>query len=149
MQMGWIKQSLATLLLLYGIGTAMAEPRTILTAQEAFDMAQAGEVLLVDVRSPQEWRRTGIPKGAVAETIHRAGGMRAFSMALFARIERDPNQPVALICATGGRSSYIQAALTKAGFTAIADVSEGMEGNGARPGWRKSGLPIDAWPQSE
>jgi hypothetical protein len=45
----------------------------------------------------------------------------------------DRNKPIAIICATGGRTRYLQHALAGAGFTNIIDVSEGMDGLTRRP----------------
>jgi len=49
-----------------GFGVA-SQPRfdgPELTVREAFDAANAGDIFLVDIRTPEEWMRTGIGKGA-------------------------------------------------------------------------------------
>ena len=49
--------------------SAVAEP-LLLRADKAFKLAKSGEILLLDIRSPQEWQQTGVPRGAVALTMH-------------------------------------------------------------------------------
>ncbi len=36
----------------------------VISADDALRLAESGQVVLVDVRSPQEWRQTGVPSGA-------------------------------------------------------------------------------------
>mgnify|MGYP005741592735 FL=1 len=123
---------------------AMANP-AILTPEQAHDKAVSGEILLVDVRSPQEWQQTGVPASAVQQTIHGKGGMPGFAEALLARLSGDKNKPVAVMCATGVRSNYTRKYLEANGFTNVFDVSRGMFGYDSGPGWRESGLPMERW----
>ena len=110
----------------------------IIDAQAAFIKAGAGELLLLDIRSPQEWKETGTGTGAKKVSMHQPG----FLAKLDALTGNDKTKPVALICATGGRSNWLQGELVKRGYTNIIDVSEGMLGSSAGPGWLKRGLPV-------
>lgn len=136
---------LVAIILICGIGTAKAAEGDILTAKAAYDKARAGEVTLIDVRSPQEWQQTGVPAGGIAETIHGDGGLPGFAAALLARFDGDKSKPVALICARGARSAYTKNYLEQAGFTNVSDVSEDMIGGPNGEGWQKQGLPTTAW----
>ena len=136
---------LLAIVLACSIGAAHAADGSILTAKEAYDKAQAGKVVLVDVRSPGEWQKTGVPQGGVAETIHSKGGLPAFATALLARLEGDKAKPIALICATGKRSANTRRYLEQAGFTNVSDVSEGMMGSSHGAGWHRRGLPVNRW----
>ena len=49
----------------------------------------------------------------------------------------------ALICRTGNRTGQVQKFLQAQGFTNVLNVSEGMAGSGAGPGWARRGLPIE------
>lgn len=109
-----------------------------MTPSEALAAADAGTVLLVDIRRPDEWARTGIPRGAVPLDLRRDD----FVAALTALADGDPARPVALICARGVRSDRAAARLAEAGFTHVADVPEGMLGSAAGPGWLGRGLPV-------
>ena len=111
---------------------------TTLTPQQAYEAASQGALVLVDVRRPDEWARTGIGAGAVPIDMRRGD----FENALLQAVDGDRSYPVAVICARGVRSRRMTARLTEAGFTQIIDVPEGMLGSGAGPGWLKSGLPV-------
>lgn len=109
-----------------------------LTAPAAQAAVEAGEILLVDIRRPDEWARTGIAQGAVPIDMRRPD----FVDALLVQTDGRRDLPVALICARGVRSARMSAQLAAAGFTQILDVPEGMSGSGAGPGWVKRGLPL-------
>ena len=115
-----------------------ATTKGIIDAPTAFKKAKNGEILLLDIRSPQEWQETGTGSGAKKVSMHQPG----FLVRLEALTGNDKSQPVALICATGGRSNWLQGELVKRGYTNIIDVFEGMLGSNAGPGWIKRGLPI-------
>lgn len=112
-----------------------------LSAPEAYARASAGEITLIDVRRPSEWRQTGLPAHGEAITIHDPEGLPAFVRKIAALLDNDPARPVALICASGVRSSYAEKLLEQAGFTAVYNVTEGMMGGRAGPGWLKRDLP--------
>ncbi|CUH81356.1 molybdopterin biosynthesis protein MoeB [Tritonibacter multivorans] len=114
---------------------------TRLTVAEAFDQAASGQVLLVDIRTPAEWRRTGLPQGAVPLDMRRPD----FTTELLRLTGGVADAPVALICAGGVRSARLSLRLTEAGFTQIIDVPEGMFGSAAGPGWLNSKLPVTNW----
>ncbi|MBF9044119.1 rhodanese-like domain-containing protein [Rhodobacterales bacterium HKCCE4037] len=110
-----------------------------LSVREAHVQALAGEVLLVDIRRPDEWAGTGS-----AASGHRLDMRREdFTDALLALAEGDRSARIALICARGVRSSRLANQLAAAGFTNVIDVPEGMLGSAAGPGWIREGLPVD------
>lgn len=111
-----------------------------LTVTEAYEAALAQTILLVDIRRPDEWARTGVGAGALALDMRRTDFVSALLKATAGR--RD--MPVALICARGVRSRHLAARLRAVGFTRIIDVPEGMMGSGAGPGWSAQGLPVIA-----
>jgi rhodanese-related sulfurtransferase len=49
---------------------------------------------------------------------------------------------VAVICASGGRSTVIAPKLEEAGYTSIYNVAEGMLGGRYGKGWIPSSLPV-------
>ena len=112
-----------------------------LSVQEVFDRAASGEVLLVDIRTPTEWQRTGLPQGAVPLDMRRPD----FTTELLRLTGGSVDKAVALICAGGVRSSRLSLRLSETGFTQIIDVPEGMVGSAEGPGWLKSKLPIINW----
>ncbi len=112
-----------------------------LTVQQAHTQALAGEILLVDIRTPNEWRHTGLPEGAVPLDMRRAD----FLTVLADLTEGQKDAPIALICAGGVRSARLSRLLIAVGFTHILDVGEGMNGSSAGPGWLNSKLPVTPW----
>lgn len=111
-----------------------------LTPAQAYQGAVSGDLVLVDIRRPEEWASTGIGKGAVRIDMRRPD----FEEALLSATAGDRTRPVALICARGVRSRHMTERLTAAGFTRIIDVPEGMLGSGAGPGWLRGDLPVVA-----
>lgn len=108
-----------------------------LLVAEAHKQAQSGAIALIDIRRPDEWVRTGIGEGAHPIDMRRDD----FNVALAKIVGDDRSVPIALICARGVRSARLSKRLTKAGYTNIIDVPEGMEGSKAGPGWVASNLP--------
>ncbi|HFQ15743.1 MAG TPA: rhodanese-like domain-containing protein [Rhodobacteraceae bacterium] len=108
-----------------------------ISAPDAMTMAAVDEIVLVDIRTPGEWARSGLPQGALALSMQR----QDFPQALLEALGGDMSKPVALICATGSRSAMLQRYLLAQGFSHVLDVSEGMMGNFSAPGWLRRGLP--------
>ena len=107
-----------------------------LYVQEAHRQAVAGDITLVDIRRPDEWKLTGIGEGAHPLDMRRDD----FADALAALVP-DRSALIALICARGVRSARMANRMTKAGFSNIIDVPEGMLGSAAGPGWLAADLP--------
>lgn len=119
-----------------GAGTGGA----VMTPAEAHARAMKGEIVLVDIRTPQEWRETGIPASAHAITMNQDG--RALMAALDKAMGSDRSKPLAIICRTGNRSSMLAPQLKAQGFGNVIDVAEGLAGGRNGPGWLKAGLPL-------
>ena len=114
---------------------------TQLTPVQAHRQALACDILLIDIRRPDEWAKTGIPEGAEPLDMRRDD----FAQALTALANGDTNRQIAVICARGVRSRRLTAQLTGAGFNRIIDVPEGMLGSFAGPGWLAEGLPVRSY----
>lgn len=106
---------------------AQHKPSRIISAAEAHSRAVAGEVILVDVRTPEEWRETGVPESAHAITMHQEP--RAFVQQLLSALDGDPSRPLAIICRTGNRTGSLAPQLARAGFSNVVDVGEGVAGS--------------------
>ncbi len=111
-----------------------------MTPLEAHTRAASGEIVLLDIRTPEEWRETGVPASAQAITMHQDAAK--FFAALEAVTKGDRTKPLALICRTGNRSAALQVELAKAGYTNVTDVAEGVVGGRHGAGWLKAGLPV-------
>ena len=125
-------------------GTVSANEGRV-TADSAYAHAHAGKLTLIDIRSPEEWRRSGVPAGALMISMHAPGGEAAFAKSILRAVGGDKSKPIAVICAVGVRSRWAQRFLARQGHTSVQDVSEGMFGRGKHlPGWIRRGLPIEA-----
>lgn len=109
-----------------------------LTPPEAHAAAKAGDIILIDIRRPDEWAKTGSPEGGHRVDLRDAD----FADRLAALADGDRGAPIALICARGVRSARTANLLAEAGFTNIIDVPEGMLGSAAGEGWINRGLPL-------
>ena len=112
--------------------------QAILSAPQALEKVQAGEIILLDIRSPQEWKETGIASVAIPLSMHERGFLEGLNKIR----QENADKEIALICATGGRTNYLQRELKKRGLGDTIDISEGMMGNGQNVGWIKRGLPV-------
>jgi rhodanese-related sulfurtransferase len=115
----------------------------IIDAPSAAGLAGAGGVL-VDIRTPDERRRSGGPEGAVAIPL-QDGELRfraAFAGEVLAAAGGDRARPVALIDADGRRAQYAARLLAAQGFTQALAVGEGVHGSNLGPGWVARGLPM-------
>jgi len=89
---------------------------------------EAGRVVLIDIREPQE-HATGVARGA------RLLPMGQISKRL-AEIPNDPGTQVLLICNTQNRSSAVTKALRENGYGNVRYVDGGMSG------WVHRGWPV-------
>lgn len=121
------------------IATAATFAETpILSAPEAAQKVATDQFVLLDIRSPEEWEETGLAEGAWPVSMHTPD----FPKQLQSILGKYAPEQIGLICATGGRSSYIADVLAKNGISGVADVSEGMFGNGKAEGWIARGLSV-------
>ena len=113
-------------------------------AATAYSLSTKGELIIVDIRRSSEWRKTGMPVTSHGISLHNflKKVRNDFTEDVVELVERDTSRPIALICATGGRSAYALELLQEAGFSRVFNISEGMLGNGAFPGWIARDLPV-------
>ncbi len=89
--------------------------------------AVAAEPIVVDIRTPAEWRATGVVEEALLLTFFAADG--SYDAAIFvdrlaAEVGRDA--PVLLLCRTGNRTRAVLSVLERAGFRRVAHVEGGL-----------------------
>ena len=106
-----------------------------LSVSEAHAKAKSGEIILIDIRRPDEWARTGLGEGAQPLDMRRDD----FTQELLKLTQGRSDVAIALICARGVRSRKMSDRLGQAGCTKIIDGPEGMLGSGAEPGWLRAG----------
>ena len=147
-----LARGLGTAILMSGLvaGTVQAQVKPVgatspvtLSAVQAHELAQAGEVTLIDIRQPEEWRQTGVAQDVKRVSMRQPGGGQAFAQAIYEAAGSNLDAPIVLICRTGSRTSRLVPLLKEMGFTNVVDVPEGMLGSRAGPGWIARGLPVD------
>ncbi|WP_293863408.1 VOC family protein [uncultured Alsobacter sp.] len=115
----------------------------------AWSLLARGQAVLVDVRSPEELTFVGRVPGSISvpwATGRTLVRNEAFTADLAAAVS--PGAKLLFLCRSGKRSQSAAEAALKAGFTDVANVLEGFEGDldgegrrGRRNGWRFHGLP--------
>ena len=119
-------------------GTAANAEIEKMTPDVAREKALAGEIVLIDIRRPEEWAETGVPDVALLADMTT----RDFVAKITAIRLENPDIPLAFSCRTGNRSNYLTGELEKMGYSGLIDVIGGMSGSRADKGWAKRGLPI-------
>ena len=101
---------------------------TVVSTQEMQALLKMGQVQLVDVRTPLEFKSGYIDN---AQNID-------FQSPTFAQdiLELDKDKPVILYCRSGGRSAKCAEKLQQAGFTKIYDLEGGISR------WKHEGLEV-------
>ena len=97
---------------------------------EAHARVRRRDLLLIDVRTKEEWR-TGVAKGAKAITL----GDPCMVDTIYTLLKEDASKPVAVICRSGMRSGRAAKMLAGAGFTNVSNIKGGMMA------WTAAGLP--------
>ena len=105
---------------------ASRQESAAIDVDEAKRRLDAAEVLLVDVREPDEWQA-----GHVAGATHIPLGTVASRAAALPK-----DREILVICRTGNRSAMAQERLTQAGFANVTNVAGGMTA------WAERGFPI-------
>lgn len=113
----------------FGLPTTSGDVRDIDAAElnELIEHGNGSRPLVVDVRESWEFSQGHIP-GAKWIALGELAGRIS---------ELDPQQPVAVICATGGRSQSAAALLGQKGFATVYNVV------GGTLGWMQRGLPLE------
>jgi rhodanese-related sulfurtransferase len=122
-------------LLLVTPGIACAQSVQSMAVGEAREAARSEDLVLVDIRTPREWRESGVPDVAVPLDMTAKG----FVPALLELRRANPSRRLGLICATGARSRYVANWLVQNGVQGVVDVPAGMH---TREGWLAKKLPV-------
>ena len=118
-----------------------------ITAEQAWQWAEQGEAILVDVRTDAERAWVGYVPGGIAIALKQWPGMVP-NPNFESDLQALPNdKKLVMLCRSGVRSIVAAKRATELGFEAY-NILEGFEGDldahahrGQSSGWRKSGLP--------
>ena len=99
-----------------------------ITTQEATQLINKQDAIVVDVRSKEEFQKGHIvnAKNITLSQIEKGS---------FSAIENNKQTPIIVVCETGARSSSAAAQLVKAKFTQVTSLFSGMGG------WQSANLP--------
>ncbi|MDQ3259628.1 MAG: rhodanese-like domain-containing protein [Pseudomonadota bacterium] len=109
---------------------ARAETLTEIDVAAAAARIQGQQIRVLDVREPSEFA-TGVIQGAVLMPLGQLE-KRVAELDVF------KDQPMLVVCGSGGRSAYAIKMLTKHGFTRMQNIRGGMDA------WRRAKLPVVA-----
>lgn len=137
---GLLTMSIATLIVLLSAFAVEANEPGVISASEATAKSADGDLLIIDVRTPAEWRETGTPRGAARANIFD----HDFIEQIARIVGSDKSRLIAMICARGNRSTRAKQMLAEAGFSNVQNVREGMLGSAYGRGWLASGYPTQS-----
>ena len=96
----------------------------------AAQQIQEKQIKVLDVREPSEFT-TGVISGALLMPLGQVEKR-------LAELDGFKNQPMYVVCGSGGRSAQAIKILVKNGFTQLTNIKGGMTA------WRKANLPVVA-----
>ncbi|MGF1546779.1 MAG: rhodanese-like domain-containing protein [Thiotrichales bacterium] len=114
-----------------------------LAATDARAAMESGQLTLIDIRRPEEWRQTGVAAGSLRINMVHPRGPEGFVAEVLTRLDGNKDAPIGLICRTGNRTAQARQWLQQRGFTQVYHVGEGMAGSRSGPGWLARGLPTE------
>jgi len=107
------------------VSAAKTRIQNLSVAEVAAELA-TGEIVLVDIREPEERATTGTIPGAV----HAARGMLEFyadPTSPYHRPEFETDRRIVLYCASGGRSALATDMLQQLGYESVAHLDGGFK----------------------
>ena len=92
----------------------------------------------IDIRTPMEWKQTGIIKGAHKMMFFTPKGQPDLAQWFFelGHLVKDKKEPILLYCAHANRSKALGQGLEQMGFENVYELKGGIEN-----GWMKAGKP--------
>ena len=112
------------------------------SVHDLFDAMKNHKTILIDVREPEEFQASAIdhtvnyPRGVLEMHIHQHP-LASHHCDTVQALEHLKDQPIYLICGTGGRSALATDALQNMGFTQVKSVQGGYQA------WVEQGYPVE------
>lgn len=128
-----------TSLLLSAAATLSLAAELLSVTPEQLSEMQAAGALVVDVRTPEEWAKTGLIPGSKGLTFFDGNGKAdpAGWLRQLEPLHRRPDQPVILVCRSGNRSATVGTMLAKeAGYPKVYHLDQGLKS------WQMAGKPL-------
>jgi rhodanese-related sulfurtransferase len=101
-----------------------------------FEKLQAKGVPVIDIRTPGEWKETGIIKDAHKMMFFTPNGQPDLASWFFelGHLVKDKKEPIIIYCAHANRTKSLGEGLTQMGFENVYELKDGIEN-----GWIKAG----------
>jgi rhodanese-related sulfurtransferase len=122
--------------------------REISPPQAFAEISETKDAVLIDCRTPSEWKYTGMPdlspigkKVALISLVDEAGRPNPQFIDSVNEIA-STDTPLYLLCRIGGRSANACNMLSQAGFNGLTNIIEGFEGRADESGHRNT---IEGW----
>lgn len=141
-----LKRFLLAASMLLTVTACTHDAAATLSPPEAYAQVQAGTLTLIDVRHADEWRETGVARGALRIDMTNTQGEAGFVHQVMTQMSGDRNAPIGLLGLSSNRAVNASKVLREAGFTQVFVIQEGMQGSSGGPGWIARGLPVDPCP---
>ena len=112
------------------------------SVHDLFDAMKNHKTILIDVREPEEFQASAIdravnyPRGVLEMRIHQHP-FASHHCDTAQALEHLKDQPIYLICGTGGRSALATDTLQNMGFTQVKSVQGGYQA------WLEQGYPVE------
>jgi len=109
------------------------------SAEELQAMQTHDHALVVDIRTEEEWKATGIiPESQKLQSFNKDGSFDATKwIADLQKLKTSADQPVILVCRSGNRSSKVGRLLIEQGIPNVYHLSNGIQS------WINTGHPVD------
>ncbi len=131
----------ALIFLIFFSSTALkATELTNLTATDVNHKLITQTALVIDIRTPQEWKNTGIIPGSHPVKFFDNKGKYDVQqwLATVQKLKTSPDQEIILVCHSGGRSGKVGSLLTqKLNMPNVSHLSSGISS------WIKEKRPTD------
>jgi len=103
---------------------------------EEFAKLKAKGYPVIDIRTPMEWKQTGIIKGAHKMMFFSPKGQPDLAAWFFdlGHLVKDKKEPILIYCAHANRSKSLGEGLSQMGFENVYELKGGIEN-----GWMKAG----------
>jgi rhodanese-related sulfurtransferase len=116
-------------------------PKLQQASNQDMQEAQKNGTLIIDIRRPEEWAKTGIIEGAELITAFtKSGQLHSEFQQKFMSVITDRDTLIMLYCRTGNRTTNLGKALVdQLGFANVSHLSKGITG------WQKAQKPVQSY----
>jgi rhodanese-related sulfurtransferase len=104
-----------------------------------FEKLKADGVPVIDIRTEEEWKETGIIEGSHKITFFNEKGQALLADWFFeiGHLVKDKKEPLIVYCAHANRSKSLAEGLVEMGFENVYELKDGIEN-----GWIKVGKKV-------